>query len=145
MFDSNSLMLRYAFLSSSASSSTFQYFGASSYLAGWKPEAWNTSHQQVRAKEASSLPGPRHTCQAVSRWAPRQEASEEAKLTSELLLEINVRSSDLSAEMYAVFNSKNQNSKKKIPAPAWRLKSRRNKKRIATAACKSRDESNEPN
>ena len=36
----------------------------------------------------------------------------------------------------------------KIPnffsAPAWRLKSRRNKKRIAIAACKSRDESNEP-
>ena len=44
-----------------------------------------------------------------------------------------------------VFRCKNQNSKKKIPAPAWRLKSRRNKKRIATAACKSRDESNEPN
>ena len=35
--------------------------------------------------------------------------------------------------------------KKKIPAPAWRLKSRRNKKRIATAVCKRRDESNEPN
>ena len=34
---------------------------------------------------------------------------------------------------------------KKIPAPAWRLKSRRNKKRIATAVCKWRDESNEPN
>ena len=34
---------------------------------------------------------------------------------------------------------------KKFPASAWRLKSRRNKKRIATAACKSRDESNEPN
>ena len=46
---------------------------------------------------------------------------------------------------YAVFSSKNQNSKKKILAPAWRLKSRRNKKCIATAACKSRDESNEPN
>ena len=45
----------------------------------------------------------------------------------------------------AVFSSKNQNSKKKILAPAWRLKSRRNKKCIATAACKSRDESNEPN
>ena len=30
-------------------------------------------------------------------------------------------------------------------AAAWRLKSRKNKKRIATAACKSRDESNEPN
>ena len=40
-----------------------------------------------------------------------------------------------------------QNSKfqKKISTPAWRLKSRRNKKRIATAAYKSRDESNEPN
>ena len=35
--------------------------------------------------------------------------------------------------------------KKKFPAPAWRLKSRRNKKRIATAVCKWRDESNEPN
>ena len=34
---------------------------------------------------------------------------------------------------------------KKFPAPAWRLKSRRNKKRIATAVCKWRDESNEPN
>ena len=34
---------------------------------------------------------------------------------------------------------------KKIPTPAWRLKSRRNKKRIATAVCKWRDESNEPN
>ena len=34
---------------------------------------------------------------------------------------------------------------KKNPAPAWRLKSRRNKKRIATAVCKWRDESNEPN
>ena len=32
-----------------------------------------------------------------------------------------------------------------FPAPAWRLKSRRNKKRIATAVCKWRDESNEPN
>ena len=73
---------------------------------------------------------------------PRQEASEEAKLTSELLLEINVRSSDLSAEMYAVFNSKNKKSKF---FSGTRLKSRRNKKRIATAACKSRDESNEPN
>ena len=30
-------------------------------------------------------------------------------------------------------------------APTWRFKSRRNKKRIATAACKSRDESNESN
>ena len=42
-----------------------------------------------------------------------------------------------------------QNSKfqKKFPAPAWRLKSRRNKKRkrIMTAVCKWRDESNEPN
>ena len=28
---------------------------------------------------------------------------------------------------------------------AWRFKSRRNKKRIVTATCKSRDESNEPN
>jgi len=34
---------------------------------------------------------------------------------------------------------------KKIPAPAWRLKSRRNKKHIATVVCKWRDESNEPN
>ena len=34
---------------------------------------------------------------------------------------------------------------KKFPAPAWRLKSRRKKKRIATAVCKWRDESNEPN
>ena len=34
---------------------------------------------------------------------------------------------------------------KKIPAPVWRLKSRQNKKRIATAICKWRDESNEPN
>jgi hypothetical protein len=34
---------------------------------------------------------------------------------------------------------------KKIPAPAWRLKSRRNKKYIATAARKSREESNEHN
>ena len=34
---------------------------------------------------------------------------------------------------------------KKIPAPAWRLKSRRNKNRIATTVCKWRDESNEPN
>ena len=34
---------------------------------------------------------------------------------------------------------------KKIPASAWRLKSRRNKKRIATAVCKWRGESNEPN
>ena len=32
-----------------------------------------------------------------------------------------------------------------FPAPAWRLKSRRNEKRIATAVCKWRDESNEPN
>ena len=39
-------------------------------------------------------------------------------------------------------NSKFQNF---FPAPAWRLKSRRNKKRIATAVCKWRDESNEPN
>ena len=40
-----------------------------------------------------------------------------------------------------------QNSKfqKKNSAPAWRLKSRRNKKRIATVICKWRDESNEPN
>jgi len=35
--------------------------------------------------------------------------------------------------------------KKKIPTPAWRIKSRRNKKRIAQFACKSRDESNELN
>ena len=34
---------------------------------------------------------------------------------------------------------------KKFPAPAWRFKSRRNKKHIAQFACKSRDESNEPN
>ena len=34
---------------------------------------------------------------------------------------------------------------KKNPAPAWRLKFRGNKKRIATAVCKWRDESNEPN
>ena len=34
---------------------------------------------------------------------------------------------------------------KKIPAPAWRLKFRRNKKHISTAVCKWRDESNEPN
>ena len=32
-----------------------------------------------------------------------------------------------------------------FPAPTWRLKSRRNKNRIATAACKWRDESNETN
>ena len=32
-----------------------------------------------------------------------------------------------------------------FPTPAWRLKSRRNKKRIATIVCKWRDESNEPN
>ena len=32
-----------------------------------------------------------------------------------------------------------------FPALAWRFKSRRNKKRIATAVCKWRDESNEPN
>ena len=32
-----------------------------------------------------------------------------------------------------------------FPAPALRLKSRRNKKRIATAVYKWRDESNEPN
>jgi len=32
-----------------------------------------------------------------------------------------------------------------FPAPAWKLKFRRNKKRIATAICKWRDESNEPN
>ena len=32
-----------------------------------------------------------------------------------------------------------------FPALVWRLKSRRNKKRIATAVCKWRDESNEPN
>ena len=40
-----------------------------------------------------------------------------------------------------------QSSKFQIffPALAWRLKSRRNKKRIATAVCKWRDESNEPN
>ena len=40
-----------------------------------------------------------------------------------------------------------QNTKFQIffPAPAWRLKSRRNKKHIATAVCKWRDESNEPN
>ena len=40
-----------------------------------------------------------------------------------------------------------QNSKfqKKNSAPAWRFKSRRNKKRIAQFACKLRDESNEPN
>ena len=34
---------------------------------------------------------------------------------------------------------------KKISAPTWRLKSRRNKKRIAQFACKSRDKANEPN
>ena len=40
-----------------------------------------------------------------------------------------------------------QNSKFQIffPPPAWRLKSRRNKKRIATAVCKWQDESNKPN
>ena len=40
-----------------------------------------------------------------------------------------------------------QNSKFQIffPASAWRLKSRRNKKHIATVVCKWRDESNEPN
>ena len=32
-----------------------------------------------------------------------------------------------------------------FPAPAWRLKARQNKKCIATAICKWRDESNEPN
>ena len=32
-----------------------------------------------------------------------------------------------------------------FPTPAWRLKSRRNKKRIATIVCKWRDEYNEPN
>ena len=36
----------------------------------------------------------------------------------------------------AVFSYKNQNSKTKFPAPAWRLKSRLNKKRIAPAVCK---------
>ena len=40
-------------------------------------------------------------------------------------------------------------AKTKIPiffsAPAWRFKSKRNKKRIATAVCKWRDESNKPN
>ena len=56
-----------------------------------------------------------------------------------------VRCTQCVTRSYAVFSSKNQNSKKKILAPAWRLKSRRNKKCIATAACKSRDESNEPN
>jgi len=56
-----------------------------------------------------------------------------------------VRCTQCVTRSYAVFSSKNQNSKKKILAPAWRLKSRRNKKLIATAACKSRDESNEPN
>ena len=34
---------------------------------------------------------------------------------------------------------------KKILTPAWRFKSRRNKKYIATAVCKWRDKSNEPN
>ena len=34
---------------------------------------------------------------------------------------------------------------KKNSAPAWKFKYRRNKKRIAQFACKSRDESNEPN
>ena len=34
---------------------------------------------------------------------------------------------------------------KKNSAPAWILKFRRNKKRIVTAVCKWRDESNEPN
>ena len=48
-------------------------------------------------------------------------------------------------ETDAVFGSINQNSKKKNLILVWRLKSRRNKKRIATAACKSRDESNELN
>ena len=33
---------------------------------------------------------------------------------------------------------------KKNSAPTWRFKSRRNKKGIATAVCKWRDESNEP-
>ena len=32
-----------------------------------------------------------------------------------------------------------------FPTSTWRLKSRQNKKRIATAVCKWRDESNEPN
>ena len=32
-----------------------------------------------------------------------------------------------------------------FPSLAWRLKSRLNKKRIATVVCKWRDESNEPN
>ena len=39
----------------------------------------------------------------------------------------------------------NSKFQKKNSTPAWRLKSRRNKKRIATAVCKWRDESNEPN
>ena len=38
-----------------------------------------------------------------------------------------------------------QNSKKKFLAPAWKIKSRRNKKRIAQFVYKSRDESNESN
>ena len=42
----------------------------------------------------------------------------------------------------AVFSFKFQ---KNFPALAWRFKSRQNKKRIATAICKWRDESNEPN
>ena len=43
-----------------------------------------------------------------------------------------------------VFSSKISKFQKKNSALAWRLKSRRNKKRIATAVCKWRDESNEP-
>ena len=41
-----------------------------------------------------------------------------------------------------VFGCKLPNSKFFFLAPAWRLKSRRNKKRIATAVYKWRDESN---
>ena len=46
--------------------------------------------------------------------------------------------------IYPLFSCKVQNFKKNS-APAWRIKSRQNKKYIAQFACKSRDKSNEPN
>ena len=49
------------------------------------------------------------------------------------------------SRMQAVFGYEIQNSKKKNSASVWRLKSKRNKKCIATAVCKWRDKSNELN
>ena len=56
-------------------------------------------------------------------------------LTRVTLIACNLMSTD---------SCKVQNSKKNS-APAWKIKSRRNKKRITQFVCKSRDESNEPN